>query len=87
MAKSLLEAAFGENASIEVAESGAEALTVFADSLEEGGDVAVVMADYLMPGMRGDELLTCIYQRSPATLKIMLTRQADWAGVVMGLTR
>ncbi|MFP5272440.1 hypothetical protein [Coleofasciculus sp.] len=52
MAKSLLEAAFGENASIEVAESGAEALTVFAGSLEEGGDVAVVMADYLMPGMR-----------------------------------
>ncbi|MEQ9672068.1 hypothetical protein [Coleofasciculus sp. G2-EDA-02] len=34
--------------------SWAEALTVFADILEDGGDVAVVMADYLMPGMRAD---------------------------------
>ncbi|WP_446368964.1 hypothetical protein [Coleofasciculus sp. G3-WIS-01] len=46
---------------------------------------------FLNPTYKGDmlpdELLTCIYQRSPATRKTMLTRQADWAGVVMGLTR
>jgi response regulator RpfG family c-di-GMP phosphodiesterase len=43
--------------------------------------VVLVIADYIMPGMKGDELLTRIHQLSPKTIKIMLTGQADVLGI------
>ena len=34
-----------------------------------------------MPGMRGDELLVRIHEKSPRTIKIMLTGQSELEGV------
>jgi adenylate cyclase len=62
---------------IETVESGEEALEILAEFLEDGVDLPVVIADQIMPGMKGDELLKEIHSRSPKTLKIMLTGQAN----------
>lgn len=66
---------------IETAEGGEDALELLAELLEDGYEVALAISDYLMPGMRGDELLKRIHEISPKTLKIMLTGQADLEAV------
>jgi len=80
-----LEAGFGKNIAIEIAETGTKAFTVFSEILEEGREVAVVIADYNMSGMKGDKLLTQMHQRSPQTMTILLTEPEDLGGVVEGI--
>ncbi len=62
---------------IETVESGEEALEILAEFMEDAIDMPVVIADQIMPGMKGDELLREIHGRAPKTLKIMLTGQAN----------
>ncbi len=62
---------------VETAESGEEALELLEELREEGCEVAVAISDYIMPGMKGDEVLKQIHAVSPNTLNIMLTGQAD----------
>lgn len=66
---------------IETAESGADALEILEELGEEDLEVGVIIADYIMPGMKGDELLATIHKKSPKTLKILLTGQADLRAV------
>lgn len=66
---------------IEIAESGEEAMELFADLTKDGDEVSVVISDYIMPGMKGDELLVRVHQQCPDTIKIMLTGQSDIHGV------
>jgi two-component system sensor histidine kinase/response regulator len=46
----------GRKYDIELAESGPEALEIFDELLNDGYDIPVVISDYIMPGMKGDEL-------------------------------
>jgi signal transduction histidine kinase len=62
---------------IETAEDGAEALEIIQELLEEGYDIPLIISDYIMPNMKGDELLKHVHQYTPKTLSIMLTGQAD----------
>lgn len=55
--KEQLRRPFGDTCKIETAESGEEALKIFQEFLEEDVDVPVVIADQIMPGIKGDELL------------------------------
>lgn len=71
----------GQEFSVEIAESGDEALEIEADLRAHGQELAVVISDFIMPGMRGDELLVRLHQQSPATIKIMLTGQSAFDGV------
>ncbi|NEP80310.1 MAG: response regulator [Okeania sp. SIO3B3] len=71
-----LQRNFGQNYSIEAAESGEEALEILEELQDEGIEVAVVISDQLMPGIKGDELLSLIHLQYPNMLKIMLTGQA-----------
>ena len=77
-----LKRVLGDLCLIETAEDGEEALELF-DELQESGEyeVALVLADYIMPGLKGDELLEQIHDRSPQTLNIMISGQADLAAV------
>jgi signal transduction histidine kinase/FixJ family two-component response regulator len=75
--KTELRRVLGEECTIETAEGGGEALDLLAELQRDRAEVALVLADYTMPGMKGDELLKQIHERSPQTLKIMLTGQAD----------
>lgn len=62
---------------IEMAEGGSEALELLEELQSDQNPVAVVVADYVMPGIKGDELLRQIHVRSPHTINIMLSGQAD----------
>jgi len=73
---------FGYKCAIEIAESGEEALEIFFELLNENREVPVVISDYIMPDMKGDELLKRVHQISPGTLNIMLTGQAVTEGVI-----
>jgi signal transduction histidine kinase len=68
---------FFSDCKIEIAESGNEALEVIEEILSNGGDVALVIADQIMPKMKGDEFLIELHHRHPEILKVMLTGQAN----------
>lgn len=72
-----LAAAFGDAYIYERAEDAEEALDVINDLNEEGVSVILIISDWLMPGLRGDELLIQIHKNYPNVIKIMLTGQAD----------
>ncbi|MBF0287511.1 MAG: response regulator [SAR324 cluster bacterium] len=71
--KSLLEAGM----ILELAESGDEALEIVEEFDEAGTELAVVISDQIMPGMKGHELLIQLHKKQPNTIKILLTGQAD----------
>ena len=66
---------------IEIAENGEEALELIEEFLQDGHEIPLVITDYIMPNMRGDELLKRVSDLSPETLGIMLSGQADLIGV------
>ncbi|MEG4024123.1 response regulator [Microcoleus sp. S13C4] len=72
-----LKKAIGDRCIIETAEGGADALELLADLKAEECEIALVLSDYIMPDIKGDELLRKIHESSPDTLTIMLTGQAD----------
>ncbi|XMO86426.1 ATP-binding protein [Algibacter sp. AS12] len=79
--KTELKNAFGNNYIIETAESGIEALEAIDNLLELNYEIQVVIADYAMPIMKGDEFLTKVHEKSPHALNILLTGQATIEGV------
>jgi PleD family two-component response regulator len=72
-----LKKAIGEECIIETAEGGQDAIELVEELLRDGTEVAVVLSDYIMPDIKGDEVLKRIHFMSPTTLTIMLTGQAD----------
>jgi signal transduction histidine kinase len=72
---------FPSEVRIELAESGEEALEVVDELNKEGYELPLIIADQIMPGMKGDELLTAMHKKYPKTLKIFLTGQADACAV------
>jgi PAS domain S-box-containing protein len=72
-----LKKAIGDQCIIETAEGGEDALELLADLQADEYEIALVLSDYIMPDIKGDELLKRIHERSPDTLTIMLTGQAD----------
>ena len=72
---------FGREYKIEIAENGEEALEIINDIKLNNISLPAVIADHIMPGMKGDELLAKIHQIFPRTNNIMLTGQADATAV------
>ncbi len=72
-----LQKAFADAYDYEFAESAEEALEIIDELLNEKIEILVVVSDWLMPGMKGDEFLVQVHQKLPNTIKIMLTGQAD----------
>jgi len=67
----------GQDYIIEMAENGEDALEIYEELLENGTEIALVISDYIMPGIKGDELLKRVHTLSPKTFTIMLTGQAE----------
>ena len=65
----------------EFAESADEALDIIDELSEDGIDIVVIVSDWLMPGMKGDELLITVHRKYPRIITIMLTGQADLAAI------
>ncbi len=74
--KMQLKNEFKDDYFYELAESGDEALDLLED-FEEAAQVIVVISDWLMPGIKGDELLIKVHQKYPKIITVMLTGQAD----------
>jgi DNA-binding NtrC family response regulator len=66
---------------VETVVDGEEALELIEELIAEQSEVPLVIADCIMPDIRGDELLKRIHVISPKTIKIMLTGQADLEAV------
>uniref|UniRef100_UPI003217EAEE hybrid sensor histidine kinase/response regulator n=1 Tax=uncultured Draconibacterium sp. TaxID=1573823 RepID=UPI003217EAEE len=76
-----LDSSFGQKYNVETSDSGEDALEYFKELLNEGQQIPVIISDYIMPGMKGDELLKEIHKLSPGSLKILLTGQASIEGI------
>jgi CheY-like chemotaxis protein len=79
--KDQLRRAFGSDFVIDVAESAEEALELLDELSEQGHKVLVIVSDWLMPGMKGDEFLIQAHHRFPTVVKIMLSGQAEQSAV------
>lgn len=79
--KRQLRKCFRDTYIYEVAESGEEAMEIIDELVDEGKNIVVIVSDWLMPGLRGDEFLIQVHQKYPQIVKIMLTGQADKAAL------
>lgn len=72
-----LRKAYGAKHVIEVAQSAEEGLEILDELVDEGLIPLVIISDWLMPRMTGDEFLIEAHKRFPHVVKIMLSGQAD----------
>lgn len=79
--RSVLSNHFGAEMEFEFAQSGEEALEIDAELRAQGRELGLIISDFIMPGLRGDELLVRLHATSPNTVKILLTGQSDMSGV------
>lgn len=85
--KNELEDSFGNEYYIEVAENGNEAIKLFDDLKKIGFTIPLVISDYIMPDIKGDEVLTKIKEMDNSTYTIMLTGQATLEGVTNSINQ
>lgn len=72
---------FGEKYTYEMAMSGEEALEIIEEITKDGACVILLISDWFMNGMKGDELLINIHKKYPSVQTIMLTGQANQEAV------
>ena len=75
--KEQLKRRFGDRYIYEVAESAEEAWEVIEELQDDDIRIIVIVSDWLMPGVKGDEFLIRVHQQFPQLITVMLTGQAD----------
>ncbi|MCC5946646.1 MAG: response regulator [Bernardetiaceae bacterium] len=75
--KSQLQAKFSKDFTIEIAESAEEALETIDFLSQRKVQTLVIITDWLMPEMKGDEFLIKVAEKYPQISTIMLSGQAD----------
>jgi DNA-binding NtrC family response regulator len=68
---------FGGRYLCELAESADEALEVIEELTQDGVSILIIVSDWLMPHMKGDEFLIRVHQQFPGIVKVLLTGHAD----------
>jgi DNA-binding NtrC family response regulator len=76
-----LKKEFNDNCFYELAESADEAMEILSEMQVDKSDIVVIISDWLMPGVKGDEFLLWVHQNYPNIIKIMLTGQADQSAI------
>jgi DNA-binding NtrC family response regulator len=79
--KEQLKRCFGNQYVYEVAQSAEEAWVVIDELEAEAIKILIIVSDWLMPNVRGDEFLAQVHQRFPEIVTVMLTGQADAAAI------
>jgi DNA-binding NtrC family response regulator len=74
--KFLLKNALGTSYLIECASRAGEALEIMSELKEKGFTVRLLITDWLMPGLKGDDLLRTARGIQPGLRSIMITGQA-----------
>ena len=72
---------FGHQYRYEFAESVNEAWEVIDELSLDQIDILIIVSDWLMPGMRGDEFLAQVHQKFPKIVTVLLSGQADEAAI------
>ncbi len=75
--KQSLRLRFGSGYRYETALNGTEGLARVKELAEDGIRVVLVVSDWLMPGMKGDEFLARIHEIHPEIKLVMLTGHAS----------
>lgn len=75
--KEQLKRKFNNQYIYEVAQSAAEAWDIIEELQEDGVKILIVVSDWLMPEIKGDEFLIEVHNKFPNIIKVMLTGQAD----------
>jgi DNA-binding NtrC family response regulator len=79
--KEQLKRLFGNQYVYEVAQSAEEAWIVIDELQQEEIQILIIVSDWLMPNVKGDEFLTQVHERFPEVITVMLTGQADEAAI------
>jgi DNA-binding NtrC family response regulator len=79
--KQELRAAFGDAFDYESAGDATEAMELIDELASEGTRVILLISDWLMPGVKGDEFLIKARERCPDACAIMITGHADQASL------
>ncbi len=77
---------FENKFSYEFAESAEEALEIIED-IQSPETIVIVISDWLMPNMKGDEFLLKIHEELPEVHKFMLTGQVDSDAITKLITK
>jgi DNA-binding NtrC family response regulator len=75
--KSQIKRRFGSLYKCEIASSANEAIEVIDELLDDNVEILIIVSDWLMPGIKGDEFLIKIHKKFPKIVKLMITGQAD----------
>ena len=68
-----LKEEFGSSYVYETAENASDAEELIEEMIEDGCQILVIVSDWLMPGVKGDEFLIKIHKKHPQIVKIMLS--------------
>ena len=79
--KEQLQNIFGDDFEIETSDTGEDALEFIDELIIDKIHIPIVIADYIMPGMKGDEFLKRVHLISPETHNVLLTGQADLTAI------
>ncbi|TGK92030.1 response regulator [Leptospira brenneri] len=79
--KSQVRQHFGEKYKYLTAENAKEAWDLLQELEEEGNSVSIVISDWSMPGMNGDEFLRKVHHSYPEIEKVIVTGFADQKSV------
>jgi CheY-like chemotaxis protein len=67
----------GDSYRYEFAQNAEEAWEVIEELHEQGSKILLMVSDWLMPGVKGDELLIQVHARFPDIITVLLTGHAD----------
>ncbi len=72
---------FGDQYRCEIAESADEAWEIIEELELEKIKILIIVSDWLMPGVRGDDFLIKVHRHFPQIITVMLTGHADKAAI------
>ena len=75
--KEQLKRRFGDDYLYEATDSVKDAWEIIEELLADDVKVLIIISDWLMPEMKGDEFLIQVHQQFPEIVTVMLTGQAD----------
>lgn len=84
--KEQLRNTYGQNFIYEMALSAEEAMEILNETEDANHTVLIIISDWLMPGMKGDEFMIYLENHFPNIKKILLTGQADPNSLVRAKT-
>ncbi len=76
-----LKRTFGERFIYERALDATSAYSLIDELARDGIRVIIIISDWLMPGVRGDEFIEVVAKRHPEIKAVMITGQADAAAI------